>query len=108
MDGRILNNRNDLRTRPDLMNARQMVQPARAEVTRDAKMKKVTLTAKAAERLGILIDDVRTDASGRRIVTYASVLYDLTGTTWVCISADPLTFVRGAVEIDALKAITCT
>ena len=90
------------------MNARQMVQPARAEVTRDAKMKKVTLTAKAAERLGILIDDVRTDAPGRRIVTYASVLYDLTRTTWVCISADPLTFVRGAVEIDALKAITCT
>ena len=89
------------------MNARQMVQPARAEVTRDAKMKKVTLTAKAAERLGILIDDVR-GCVGPPIVTYASVLYDLTGTTWVCISADPLTFVRGAVKIDALKAITCT
>ena len=68
----------------------------------------MTVTAKEAERLGILVDDVRTDASGRRIVTYASVLYDLTGTTWVCISADPLTFVRRAVEIDALKAITCT
>ena len=85
------------------MNARQIVQPARAEVTRDAKMKKVTLTAKAAERLGILIDDVRTDASGRRIVTYASVLYDLTGKTWVYISADPLSFFRGAVEIDTIK-----
>jgi hypothetical protein len=64
--------------------------------------------SRSAERLGILIDDVRTGASGRRIVTYASVLDDLTGTTWVYISADPLTFVRGAVEIDALKAITCT
>jgi multidrug efflux pump subunit AcrB len=92
----------------DLIKARQMVQPARVEVTLDAKIKKVTLSAKAAERLGILIDDVRTDASGRRIVTYASDLYDLTGTTWVCISADPLTFVRGAVEIDALMAITST
>jgi hypothetical protein len=66
------------------------------------------VTAKEAERLGVLINDVRMDASGRRIVTYASVLNDLTGTTWVCIGADPLTFVRGAVEIDALKAITCT
>jgi multidrug efflux pump subunit AcrB len=92
----------------DLMKTRQMVQPARVEVTLEAKIEKVTVTAKEAERLGILIDDVRTDASGRRIVTYASVLYDLTGTTWVCISADPLTFVRGAAEIDALKAITCT
>jgi hypothetical protein len=89
----------------DLIKARQMVRPARVEVTLDVKIKKMTLAAKA-ERLGIVIDDVRTDASHRRIVTYASVLYDLTGTTRVCISADPLTFVRGAVEIDAL--ITCT
>ena len=91
----------------DLMKARQGVQPARVEITLDAKIKKVTLTAKAAERPCILIDDVRTDAPGRRIVTYASVLYDLTGTTCVSISADPLIFVRGAVEIDALNAITC-
>ena len=34
---------------------------------------------------------------------YASVLYDLTGKTWVYISADPLTFVRRAVEIDTIK-----
>ena len=82
--------------------------PARVEATLDAKIKKVTLTPKAAERLGIEIDEVRVDPSGRRIVPYASVLYDLTGKTRVCISADPLTFVRGAVEIEALKAITCT
>ncbi len=53
----------------------------------------MTLTPKAAERLGILIDEVRADPSGRLIVPYASVLYDLTGKTWVYISADPLTFV---------------
>jgi hypothetical protein len=77
--------------------------PARVEATNDAKIKKITLTPKAAERLGILIDEVRVDPSGRRIVPYASVLYDLTGKTWVYISADPLTFVRGAVEIDMIK-----
>jgi hypothetical protein len=77
--------------------------PARVEATLDAKIKKVTLTRKAAERLGIQIDEVRVDPSGRRIVPYASVLYDLTGKTWVYISADPLTFVRGAVEIDTIK-----
>jgi len=77
--------------------------PARVEATSDAKIMKVTLTPKAAERLGVVIDEVRADPSGRRIVPYASVLYDLTGKTWVYISADPLTFVRGAVVIDTIK-----
>ena len=77
--------------------------PARVEATNDAKIMKVTLTPKAAERLGVLIDEVRADPSGRRIVPYASVLYDLTGKTWVYISADPLTFARGAVVIDTIK-----
>ncbi|HXL31020.1 MAG TPA: hypothetical protein VN968_17270 [Bradyrhizobium sp.] len=77
--------------------------PARVEATLDAKIMKVTLTPKAAERLGVVIDEVRVDPSGRRIVPYGSVLYDLTGKTWVYISADPLTFFRGAVEIDTIK-----
>ena len=77
--------------------------PARVEATSDAKIMKVTLTPKAAERLGIVIDEVREDPSGRRIVPYASVLYDLTGKTWVYISTDPLTFARGAVVIDTIK-----
>ena len=79
------------------------IMPARVEATSDAKIMKVTLTPKAAERLGILIDEVRADPSGRLIVPYASVLYDLTGKTWVYISADPLTFARGAVVIDTIK-----
>jgi multidrug efflux pump subunit AcrA (membrane-fusion protein) len=79
------------------------VAPARVEATTDAKIKKITLTPKAAERLGILIDEVRADPSGRLIIPYSSVLYDLSGKTWVYISADPLTFVRGPVEIDTIK-----
>jgi len=54
------------------------IMPALVEATNDAKIMKVTLTPKAAERLGIVIDEVRVDPSGRRIVPYASVLYDLT------------------------------
>jgi multidrug efflux pump subunit AcrA (membrane-fusion protein) len=77
--------------------------PARVEATTDAKIKKITLTPKAAERLGVLIDEVRADPSGRLIVPYASVLYDLSGKAWIYISAEPLTFVRGPVEIDTIK-----
>jgi hypothetical protein len=77
--------------------------PARVEATLDGKHKKITLTPKAAERLGIQIDEVREDPSGRRIIPYTSVFYDLSGKTWVYVSAEPLTFVRGAVEIDTIK-----
>jgi hypothetical protein len=77
--------------------------PAWVEATADATIKKVTLTPKAAERLGIKIDEVRTDSSGRWIVPYASVLYDLTGGTWVYVHTEPMTFVRQAVRIDAIK-----
>jgi len=63
----------------------------------------VTLTPKAAERLGIQIDEVRVDPSGRRIVPYTTILYDLTGKTWVYVSADPLSFVRAAVVIETIK-----
>jgi hypothetical protein len=76
--------------------------PARVESTADAKIK-VTLTPKAAERLGIQIDEVRVDPAGRRIVPYASVLYDLTGGTWVYVHTDPMSFVREPVKIDTIK-----
>ena len=79
--------------------------PARVEtITKDgATIKKVTLTPKAAERLGIQIDEVRVDSLGRRIVPYSSILYDLTGGTFVYVHTDPITFARETVKIDAIK-----
>jgi hypothetical protein len=77
--------------------------PARVEATADATIKKVTLAPKAAQRLGVEIDEVREDQSGRRIVPYASVLYDLKGGTWVYVYTDPMTFVREAVGIDIIQ-----
>ena len=41
--------------------------------------------------------------SGRRIVPYASVLYDLTGKTWVYDQRRSVDLLRGAVEIDTIK-----
>jgi hypothetical protein len=76
--------------------------PAHVETTAGA-LKKVTLTPKAAKRLGIEIDQVRVDPSGRRIIPYSAVLYDLTGRTWVYVHADPMSFVREAVRIETIK-----
>ena len=63
----------------------------------------MTLTPKAAERLGIELDEVRVDPSGRRIIPYSAVLYDLTGKTWVYVHSDPMSFVREAVTIEIIK-----
>ena len=52
--------------------------PAHVEAIAGSSLKKVTLTPKAAERLGVQIDEVRADMSGHRIVPYTAVLYDLT------------------------------
>jgi hypothetical protein len=78
------------------------IKPAHVDATAGA-LKKVTLTPKAAERLGIEIDEVRVDPSGRRIIPYSAVLYDLTGKTWVYVHAEPMSFVREAVKIDTIK-----
>jgi hypothetical protein len=77
--------------------------PAWVEATADAAINRVTLTPKAAERLGIKVDEVRADPSGRWIVPYTSVLYDLTGGTWVYVHTEPMTFVRQAIRIDVIK-----
>ena len=77
--------------------------PARVEFTADATIKKVTLAPKAAQRLGVEIDEVRVDPSGRQIVPYACILYDLKGRTWIYVNTDPMTFVREAVGIDTIQ-----
>jgi hypothetical protein len=79
--------------------------PARVEtITKGgATVKKMSLTPKAAERLGVQIDEVRVDPSGRRIVPYSSIFYDLNGGTWVYVHTDPMSFVRETVKIDTIK-----
>jgi hypothetical protein len=77
--------------------------PALVEAIAGSSLKKVTLTPKAAERLGVQIDEVREDMSGHRIVPYTAVLYDLTGGAWVYVHSDPMAFVRQSIKIDTIK-----
>jgi hypothetical protein len=72
----------------------------------DENISSVTLTAKAAERLGIATDTVReqaVDGQQRKVVPYASVLYDPDGKTWAYTSPEPLVFVRQALVIDRIQ-----
>ena len=84
-------------------------EPAKVESIPGSNFKRVTLTAKAASRLGIQTVSVREEKmlrSGRvqRVIPYASVIYGLHGETWTYTNPEPLVFVRNSITIDYIDA----
>jgi hypothetical protein len=87
-----------------------MVEPAHVEHIEGTELSRVTLTAKAVERLDIRTDQVREmevlhsgETSKRMVVPYASVLYDPNGGTWVYTNPEPRIFVRHHIDIDYIE-----
>lgn len=104
------------------------VQPAKVEKLEGQGLSRVTLTEKAAQRLDIKTAAVRLTPTTRRIegelaasaggagqavavrsslatterkvVPYASVVYEPHGDTWVYANPEPLVFIRERVRID--------
>ena len=77
--------------------------PAHVEYIEGAEFNRVTLTAKAAERLDIQTAQVRNEAingSQQKVVPYAAVIYGVNGETWVYTNPEPLIFVRDNISID--------
>jgi hypothetical protein len=77
--------------------------PVVTELIEGSDLKRITLSERAAERLGIetapvaeeLVDDTL-----RTVVPYAAVLYDAQGGTWAYENVEGLTFLRHAIEVD--------
>ena len=79
--------------------------PAIVEPISGTQLNRVTLTTKAAERLDIKTIPVREEwvvSSNRvrKVVPYASIIYDLNGKTWVYTSPETLVFVRNPISVD--------
>jgi hypothetical protein len=77
-------------------------EPATVEHIEGSELTRLTLTAKAAERLGIRTKPVLAGKIGgtpRRIVPYSAVLYDANGDTWVYANLEPLVYVRERVTV---------
>jgi hypothetical protein len=62
----------------------------------------VTVSARAAERLGIQTTEVKGRPAGRTSVPYAAVLYDAHGDTWVYTTSGEHVFVRTQVRVDRI------
>jgi hypothetical protein len=83
--------------------------PAHLEKIEGSTIKKVTLTADGAKRLGLELAGVEekqvpskrrgTDSVSRLVVPYASLIYTPDGAEWVYTSPANLTFVRERIEV---------
>jgi hypothetical protein len=88
---------------PGAMAASPSSAAAKIETIDGTKIKRVTLTEKAAQRLDIKTAEIREDPTGKKIMPYASVFYDLAGDAWVYTTAAPRVFVRQKVAIELVK-----
>lgn len=68
-------------------------------------LERLTLSARAAERLGVQtvqVDASPTGVAGRTAVPYSAVIYDAAGATWTYTSPEALVFVRHEVTVDEI------
>jgi hypothetical protein len=90
-------------TSPALAEAAVKIPPAQLEPVVGTQLKRIKLNSKAAQRLDVQTADVRQESSGKRIIPYASVIYDLKGVAWVYTNPEPLTYVRHGVTIELIR-----
>lgn len=93
----------------DQRDAHSKIEPARVEPIPGTDLKRVTLTARAAERLGIQTAPVRgahvarsESGTQRTVIPYSAVIYDVHGGTWTYTNPDPLVFVRHRISVDSI------
>jgi hypothetical protein len=64
----------------------------------DSGLKMLTLSERAAERLGVETVELAEQGS-RKIIPYAAVIYDSQGATWTYTAVEALTFLRAPIEV---------
>jgi hypothetical protein len=77
--------------------------PAKVDSTEVKGIMRVTLEARAAERIGLQTAAVQEETVGgvtRKVVPYGAVMYDTKGETWTFTSQGSLAFVRHPVLVE--------
>ena len=80
--------------------------PAKIEESGQEGIMKVTLEARAAERIGLQTAAVREEMVGsarRLVVPYGAIMYDAKGVTWTFTSPQPLVFVRHKIVVENIE-----
>lgn len=77
--------------------------PAAVESIEGTELSRLTLTQRAAERLGLqtaAVEEVPIDEEAWLAVPYSAILYDASGSTWVYTNPEPLVYVRAEIVVD--------
>jgi hypothetical protein len=80
--------------------------PAKLEESGQEGIMKVTLEARAAERIGIQTAVVLEEMEGpskRLVVPYGAIMYDAKGETWTFTNPTPLVYVRHKIMVDRVE-----
>ena len=67
----------------------------------DSGLKQLTLSAKAADRLGVETAPVTATGSAMTI-PYAAIIYDAQGATWAYVNTAPLVYLRESVTVEVI------
>ena len=65
-------------------------------------LSKLTLSERAAQRLGVQVAELQARAE-EKVMPYGAVIYDAQGSTWAYAALDTLTFQRAAIEIESIE-----
>jgi hypothetical protein len=68
----------------------------------DNGLSKLTLSEKAAQRLGVQMAEVE-DQGSQKVIPYAAVIYDAQGATWTYAASEALVFQRAPIAVDAIS-----
>jgi hypothetical protein len=77
------------------------------EKNAETGLSRLTLSARAAERIGIAtasVIDRQEGGAGRTTVPYAAVIYDASGKTWTYTNTGGLVFVRHPITVERIEA----
>jgi hypothetical protein len=84
-------------------------EPATIEVEDGTGLYRMTLTERAAERVGLETAPVAEQAVAgkiQRTIPYSAVIYDANGGTWTYTTVEHLTFVRDEISVDRIDGDT--
>lgn len=79
--------------------------PLTIEEQEGSELSRLTLSQRAAERLGIetvAVAEEQVDGVSRILIPYAAILYEADGTTWVYTNPEGLVFIRAPITVDRI------
>ncbi len=82
------------------------IEPAHIEPIDGVSYHKITITARAAERLDLqtaAVGEQQFDGQQYTVLPYSALIYDLNGGTWVYVSPAPLTYHREPITVDFIS-----